>query len=275
MWCSCCSPSPSSTSCSRTDVFQGPRAARRSHRRDASRRRWRSSSSTRRTTPTRASSRRSSTSTCRWRSWRCAASWPAASSAIQHLRTATARGTCAPTWRSTCRSSSASACSITGAIWAQGLVGPLVGVGRAGAGLVPGRLPPLLRLLPAALLDRGPGAPGALLVGVRDRRRARSCRSTSSPCGWPRPSRTRACCRRPAAACPARCASRSSSASSAMALLFVTLWKLELTAKHASMQLKRLRRSVRARGGGVPDARRCRSTRPASTSPAPTSSSSR
>ena len=25
-----------------------------------------------------------------------------------------------------------------------------------------------------------------------------------------------------------------------MALLFVTLWKLELTAKHASMQLKRL-----------------------------------
>ena len=28
-----------------------------------------------------------------------------------------------------------------------------------------------------------------------------------------------------------------------MILLFVTLWKLELTAKHASMQLKRLRRS--------------------------------
>jgi heme exporter protein C len=27
-----------------------------------------------------------------------------------------------------------------------------------------------------------------------------------------------------------------------MALLFVTLWKLELTAKHAAMQLKRLRR---------------------------------
>ena len=28
----------------------------------------------------------------------------------------------------------------------------------------------------------------------------------------------------------------------AMTLLFVTLWKLELTAKHASMQLKKLRR---------------------------------
>jgi heme exporter protein C len=33
----------------------------------------------------------------------------------------------------------------------------------------------------------------------------------------------------------------------AMTLLFVTLWKLELTAKHASMQLKRLRRRLNAR----------------------------
>jgi heme exporter protein C len=33
----------------------------------------------------------------------------------------------------------------------------------------------------------------------------------------------------------------------AMALLFVTLWKLELTAKHASMQLKKLRRRLDAR----------------------------
>ena len=53
----------------------------------------------------------------------------------------------------------------------QGLVGPLVGVGRARAGLVPGRLPPVLRLLPAALLHRGPRAPGALLLGLRHRRR--------------------------------------------------------------------------------------------------------
>ena len=30
-------------------------------------------------------------------------------------------------------------------------------------------------------------------VGVRDHRRARSCRSTSSPSGWPRTSCTRAC----------------------------------------------------------------------------------
>ena len=33
----------------------------------------------------------------------------------------------------------------------------------------------------------------------------------------------------------------------AMALLFVTLWKLELTAKHASLQLKRLKRRLDAR----------------------------
>ena len=33
----------------------------------------------------------------------------------------------------------------------------------------------------------------------------------------------------------------------ATALLFVTLWKLELTAKHASLQLKRLRRRLHAR----------------------------
>jgi heme exporter protein C len=33
----------------------------------------------------------------------------------------------------------------------------------------------------------------------------------------------------------------------AMTLLFVTLWKLELTAKHASMQLKRLRRKLAER----------------------------
>jgi heme exporter protein C len=33
----------------------------------------------------------------------------------------------------------------------------------------------------------------------------------------------------------------------AMALLFVTLWKLELTSKHAAMQLKRLRRRLEAR----------------------------
>jgi hypothetical protein len=32
-----------------------------------------------------------------------------------------------------------------------------------------------------------------------------------------------------------------------MALLFVTLWKLELISKHASMQLKRLRKRLDAR----------------------------
>ena len=42
----------------------------------------------------------------------------------------------------------------------------------------------------------------------------------------------------------------------AMTLLFVTLWKLELTAKHASAELKRLRRqaggAAAGRGGLMP-----------------------
>ncbi|CAA9537763.1 MAG: Cytochrome c-type biogenesis protein CcmC, putative heme lyase for CcmE, partial [uncultured Solirubrobacteraceae bacterium] len=52
----------------------------------------------------------------------------------------------------------------------EGLVGEVVAVGRADARRVPHRLP-ALRLLPAAaLLDRGPRAPGALRRGLRDRR---------------------------------------------------------------------------------------------------------
>ncbi len=38
----------------------------------------------------------------------------------------------------------------------------------------------------------------------------------------------------------------------AMTLLFVTLWKFELTSKHASMQLKRLRRKLEAREAPEP-----------------------
>src|SRR3954447_13241555 len=53
-----------------------------------------------------------------------------------------------------------------------GLVGPLVGVGRADARVVFDRLP-ALRLLPAvALLDRGPPAPGALRERLRRHRRS-------------------------------------------------------------------------------------------------------
>ena len=71
----------------------------------------------------------------------------------------------------------------------------------------------------------------------------------------------------------------------AMTLLFVTLWKYELASKHAREQLRSLRRplaATRRRGERVASAcrcrllpPRCRSTRRASTSPAPTSSSSR
>src|SRR3954466_713260 len=44
-------------------------------------------------------------------------------------------------------------------------------MGRAGAGLVPDRLPPVLLLPAAALLDRGSREAGALRERVRDRRR--------------------------------------------------------------------------------------------------------
>ena len=84
---------------------------------------------------------------------------------------ATRSTTPAPTSRSTSRSSSASRVLITGAIWAQGLVGRLVGLGRADPGQLPDRLPALRDLLPAALLDRGPRPPGPLRLGVRDHRR--------------------------------------------------------------------------------------------------------
>ncbi len=107
IWCSPSSPTRCSTSCWRTDVCDHLRArpARplpRHHRHDHASR-WRWCSSTRRWTPTRASSRRSSTSTCRWRSSRCAGSSSAACSRSATCAPATAAGTCAPTWRSTCR----------------------------------------------------------------------------------------------------------------------------------------------------------------------------
>ncbi len=81
-----------------------------------------------RSTPTRASCRRSSTCTCRWRSWRWAASWPAGCSRSSTCAAATAPGTCAPTWRSTCRSSSASAC------WPPARSGPRRRGGTGGSG---------------------------------------------------------------------------------------------------------------------------------------------
>ena len=65
---------------------------------------------------------------------------------------------------------------ITGSIWARASWGHWWVWRRADAGLLPDRLPALRDLPAAALLDRGPRAPGALRVGVRDHRRARSCR---------------------------------------------------------------------------------------------------
>ena len=53
----------------------------------------------------------------------------------------------------------------------EGLLGPLVGLERTDAGQLPDRLPALRDLLPLPLRDRGPPAPGALRLGLRDHRR--------------------------------------------------------------------------------------------------------
>src|SRR4029453_668554 len=66
----------------------------------------------------------------------------------------------------------------------QGLVGPLVGVGRADARLVSDRVPPVRHLPAPALLDRGPGAPGPLRLRLRDhRRRLRPAQLPGRPVG--------------------------------------------------------------------------------------------
>ena len=75
----------------------------------------------------------------------------------------------------------------------QGRVGALVGVGRADARLVPDRLPALRVLPAAAVLDRGPRAPGALRRGVLDRRGRVRAAELHRRADSPSRSRTRAC----------------------------------------------------------------------------------
>ena len=134
---------------------------------------------------------------------------------------------------------------ITGSIWAKALVGPLVGVGRADARLVPDRLPAVRDLPAAALLDRGPRAPGALRVGVRDHRgRVRAAelhRRARWRTAYVHPRVLGEHRRQPAGR---RWRSTFLVSLVAMALLFVTLWKYELTAKHTRAQLRALRRRL-------------------------------
>ena len=144
-------------------------------------------------TPTRASSRRSSTCTCRWRSWRCAASSLGGICAIRYLRTGDRK------WD--LRSYVAIHLSlilgvgvlITGSIWAKASWGhwwvwdePTL-VSFLIVFLLYACLPA------AALLDRGPGAARRATRRCSRSPPARSCRSTSSPCAWPSRWPTRAC----------------------------------------------------------------------------------
>ena len=133
---------------------------------------------------------------------------------------------------------------LTGLDLGEGVVGPLVGVGRADARVVPDRVPAVRDVSAAALLDRGSRAPGALRVRLRDhgrrvraaelRRRARRHRVRA-------PARVR---RRAAAGCRARWRSSFVCALVAIALLFALLCSYEIAAKQTRWQLRALRRRL-------------------------------
>ncbi len=150
---------------------------------------------------------------------------------------------------------------ITGSIWAQGILGALVGLERADARVVPDHLPALRDLPAAALRDRGPRAPVPLRVGLRDHsRRVRADELHRGEAVERLPASPRARAAPPT--CPARWRSRSWSRWSAMALLFATLCKYELTAKHTRAQVRALRRRLGGEHGacGPPRPQRGAST---------------
>ena len=226
-------------------VLQGLQAAGRGHRRDHGRSRSRSCSSTRRSTPTRASSRRSSTCTCRWRSWRCAASWPAGS---------WPSSTCARGDRSwDMRSYVAIHMSIilgigvliTGAIWAKAAWGHWWVWDE----------PVLVSFLVVFLLYC---VYYPLRFSIEDpERQARYSSVFAIAAGAFVPINFVAVRLAESFTHPRVLSQTGGSLPGdmrltflvcilAMTLLFVTLWKLELTSKHASMQLKRLRARLEA-----------------------------
>ena len=131
---------------------------------------------------------------------------------------------------------------ITGSIWAKGAWGIWWVVERADARLVPAGHAALRDLPAAALRDRGPRAPGARGVGVRDHRRrlrADQLRDRAPLDRLPAPAHARQHQRQPARADAGRA---STSRWSAITLLWVTLWRYEMASKHATAQLRALRR---------------------------------
>ncbi len=137
-----------------------------------------------RSTP-RASSRRSSTCTCRWRSARCSDSSSPRSIAIQHLRTGDPIHDARSYVSIHLSVIFGIGALLTGAIWAQGPVGRLVGVARADPGQLPDRLPALRDLLPAALLRSRTATARPATPRSSRSPPALSSRSTSSRYGWP------------------------------------------------------------------------------------------
>ena len=174
---------------------------------------------------------------------------------------------------------------ITGLDLGQGLVGPLVGVERADAGLVPDHRPAVRHLPAAAVLDRGPREAGALR-GVFAIVAGAFVPLNFIAVRLAQPLSTRACYG-PGGNLPGSMQFMFLVSLVGIALLYVTLWKYEMAAKHARMQprgggaaaRRREPCPLRKERGPVMSARcslmppRCRCTRRASTSPPPTWSS--
>ena len=189
----------------------------------------------------------------------------------------------------------------------QGVVGPLVGVGRADAGLLPDRLPAFATYQPLRFSIEDPERQARYASRLRDHGRRVRAAELPRRAPAPRPTRTRACSAAPTGGLPGQMACTFLVALLAMALLFATAVAYEMASKQTSMQLRALRRrllgSERSRRSGAAPRRRsaarraargssalaaqsrggrlmsadhcspsrphCRSTRPASTSPAP------
>ena len=91
----------------------------------------------------------------------------------------------------------------------QGELGPLVGVGRADARVVPHRLPSLLHLPATPLHDQGHRPPSPVRLGVHHHGGRVRTAQLHRGYAWPRPTPTRGSSPRQADRCRARCDSRS------------------------------------------------------------------
>ena len=126
----------------------------------------------------------------------------------------------------------------------QGLLGPLVGVERADARLVPDRRAAVRDLSAAAVRDRGSDAARPGTRACSQSSQARSCRSTSSPCALAQQYVHPRVLTLAGGNLPGSMRLTFLISLVGITLLYVTLWKYEMAAKNARMQVRRLRRTL-------------------------------